>query len=186
MDNTATVTQADKDLLKLLINAYSDQEECIDAGTCFTEEVRMLARHRTTGAANTPEREAKLAALIEQKLIGVHPDDQDIYLEDEDWRCIVAALSQEPETQAEGVAWADIASAPKDGTMILAREDHPNPKFRSKIYEGRYVTATQLSCLISGEENPRFHNRSANCWSKPTHWTTHPLSELSQPEAGEA
>lgn len=72
--------------------------------------------------------------------------------------------------------WMPIDSAPKDGTMILAIEVHRNSKFRPQIYEGRYVPASHLSCLLSGEESPRFHNRSANQWSKPTHWMPLPAA----------
>jgi len=67
-------------------------------------------------------------------------------------------------------AWQPIATVPRDGTIILALEVHDNPKFRPCVYEGRYQKASQLSCLLSHEENPRFHNLSANRWSYPTHW----------------
>lgn len=70
--------------------------------------------------------------------------------------------------------WLDIAEAPKDGTIILALEIHPNPRFRSIVYEGRYVIASQLSSLLAGTERLRFHNLSANKWSEPTHWMPHP------------
>lgn len=36
--------------------------------------------------------ELALAELIKTRLLGVRPDDQDLVLEDEDWRLIIAAL----------------------------------------------------------------------------------------------
>jgi hypothetical protein len=37
----------------------------------------------------------KLAQLIETRLVGVHHEDQDLVLEDPDWRLIIAALRLE-------------------------------------------------------------------------------------------
>lgn len=79
-------------------------------------------------------------------------------------------LAAAPASPLPGGGWQDISTAPKDGTMIWVCEVHPDPKFRARHYEGCYVEASHLGCLLSGEESPRFHNRSANCWAKPTHW----------------
>lgn len=36
----------------------------------------------------------KLSDLIRTRLLGVHPDEQDLQLDDDDWRVILAALEQ--------------------------------------------------------------------------------------------
>ncbi len=50
------------------------------------------------------QREA-LAKIIELHMLGVSPDDQDVVLEDHDWRLVLSALrAQQAEAQDEGVA----------------------------------------------------------------------------------
>jgi hypothetical protein len=53
-----------------------------------------MVRHmlKDLPSAATPPH-AELAKLIETRLLGVAPDDQDLALEDDDWRRIIAALS---------------------------------------------------------------------------------------------
>lgn len=48
----------------------------------------------TIAAAEQKERH-DLANLIKARLLNVHPDDQDLELEDEDWTRICAALTED-------------------------------------------------------------------------------------------
>ena len=43
-----------------------------------------------------------LSKIIRQRLLGVAPDDQDVVLEDDDWRLILAALSAPQAAPGEG------------------------------------------------------------------------------------
>ena len=61
---------------------------------------------RRVGAVDEAGERNKLASLIGQRLLGVRPDDQDLALEDADWRLIIDALSAQ-EKLAEAVAFAN-------------------------------------------------------------------------------
>ena len=61
---------------------------------------------------------ADLAQIIETRLLGVDPGDQDVVLEDDDWRRILAAL-RTPSPSTDHSAWQPIETAPKDGTLII-------------------------------------------------------------------
>lgn len=73
----------------------------------------------------TIEEGDELARLIETRLLGVRPDDQDLQLEDEDWRTIIDALRSGNEcldrlceehgaievwSVSEGLAWRPLNS----------------------------------------------------------------------------
>lgn len=57
------------------------------------------------------QREA-LAKIIERHMLGVSPDDQDVVLEDHDWRLVLSALrAQQAEAQDEGASGEPFAYA---------------------------------------------------------------------------
>jgi hypothetical protein len=60
---------------------------------------------QAAGEAEARER-LKLAELVRTRLLGVHHDEQDLYLENHDWQRIIAALSSpQAAGEAEAVAW---------------------------------------------------------------------------------
>jgi len=69
-----------------------------------------------------------LADLIETRLISVHPDDQDLVLEDDDWRTILTALAHPPAADVAGLREA-VAALLKGGSMMI--EPVPTPSFPS-------------------------------------------------------
>ena len=67
----------------------------LKAGRVYDEEDGRVARlevaHPPAAVAGEGE---KLAELIRTRLLDIHPDEQDLQLEDDDWRLILQALSQ--------------------------------------------------------------------------------------------
>ena len=62
--------------------------------------------------------EAKdLADLIETRLLGIEPDEQDVVLEDSDWRVIVAALRLSPSPDTVVVGREEIARIVDPGVI---------------------------------------------------------------------
>jgi hypothetical protein len=55
-----------------------------------------------TAEAPTPDGEGDLVEIIKTRLLGVHPDDQDVQLEDEDWEQILTALSAKRDDELWG------------------------------------------------------------------------------------
>lgn len=56
-------------------------------------------------------KEHGLEHIIRTRLLGVDPDEQDVRLDDDDWRAILAALGERE--------WQPIETAPKDGSLVL-------------------------------------------------------------------
>lgn len=52
--------------------------------------------------------ELALAEIIRTRLLGVHPDEQDVVLEDDDWRIILAALASKPAIDPATDGGADV------------------------------------------------------------------------------
>lgn len=59
-----------------------------------------------------------LAAMIRTRLLGVRPDDQDLALEDQDWRLIISALEAAP--------------APSQCALEVAAEEAFNEGWRTR------------------------------------------------------
>jgi len=58
----------------------------------FKENFVSNWNRRADGAVTMTDEQADLANLISGRLLGVKPDDQDLVLEDADWRLIIDAL----------------------------------------------------------------------------------------------
>lgn len=82
--------------------------DCWDTGVttqterrCPCQPILVKAENELWSPANDD-----LARLIETRLLGIPADEQDLELDDHDWRRIIATLSQPPEaSDAEPVAW---------------------------------------------------------------------------------
>lgn len=84
---------------------YSDGQWRFQTGgndiTIGDETVRCLLTKRLYAHPPVPdaageEEATKLADLIRTRLLGIDPDDQDLQLDDDDWRLILEALAQPP------------------------------------------------------------------------------------------
>lgn len=77
----------------------------------------VMAWRPTTTApteASGSERE-KLAATIKRHLLGVAPDDQDVVLEDDDWRLIIQALRPQPSGETREAVLKGVGKVNGDG-----------------------------------------------------------------------
>lgn len=88
----------------------------------------------------------KLAAVIETSLLGVEPDSQDVVLEDDDWRVILASLrsTPKPEAEREGLVEAErdafirlLDAADRFNGVISVRDKLASP------YQGKMILAVK-------------------------------------------
>lgn len=98
-----------------------------------------------------------LAELIETRLLGVEPDDQDLVLEDDDWRTILAALSQtddQPDMarhEAEAETEYDRLKAQKDA-ILAKRHDADANKAGGLWYRRWRAAQDELTALRTDRE----------------------------------
>lgn len=79
--------------------AWEDRcRDCDDTGVTIQTERRCACQ---PPEPQSVDENTKLAALVKSRLFGVHPDDQDLELEDDDWKRIIAALSQASVSEAD-------------------------------------------------------------------------------------
>ena len=101
-------------------DAESPCTDCGDTGIAFQTE-RPCTCDAAARQAPTDERQ-ELVDLIRTRLLGIRPEDQDIELEDDDWRTILAALTAEPAAKAgDAVVLADGFEAEQDGDTFTIR-----------------------------------------------------------------
>lgn len=98
---------------------------------------------------------------------------------DASWRLVGPLFLGSHPSPPEGAGWRDIATAPKDGTLIVLGA-------RNGVWLGKYVPVYQSGFR---PENPWSsmllnHDHMAERYTRPTHWM--PLPKAPAPPASEA